>query len=166
VELRSLWNEKGANWTRKDEAALSNTVVAWMRQDLGKSSGLVLNREVIIDPLPDRLDIKIEAAAPNRPSIDPLTVVVEVKGSWNRDLLTSMGKQLVARYLAPKGWQHGVYLVGWFPKGRKVEWNGRRAFLSKAQAENELSELVKRQSPEGFTVTPILLDCSPLPRRR
>ena len=51
---------------------------------------------------------------PNHEAIDTISVVVEVMGCWNRDLLTSMENQLLNRYLKDNACRTGIYLVGWF----------------------------------------------------
>lgn len=43
-----------------------------------------------------------------------LTVIIEVKGCWNKDLDNAMETQLVNRYLKDNTCQHGLYLIGWF----------------------------------------------------
>ena len=42
-----------------------------------------------------------------------MTVVVEVKGCWHRELLTAMRGQLAEQYLSPHQ-RHGIYLAVWF----------------------------------------------------
>ena len=43
-----------------------------------------------------------------------VTVVIEVKGYWHKDVRTAMGGQLGDRYLREAPCHHGLYLVGWF----------------------------------------------------
>ena len=43
-----------------------------------------------------------------------VTVIIEVKGSWHRDLKKAMETQLLGRYLKDNRCQHGIYLVGWY----------------------------------------------------
>ncbi len=43
-----------------------------------------------------------------------MTVIIEVKGCWNKELNQAMETQPVDRYLKDNNCQHGLYLVGWF----------------------------------------------------
>lgn len=58
------------------------------------------------------LDLLVEAIA--KETGERAAVVIEVKGCWNRELNTSMGQQLVGRYLATDESAAGLYLVGWY----------------------------------------------------
>ena len=40
--------------------------------------------------------------------------IIEVKGSWNPEVPTAMGAQLVRDYLEPHGVRAGLYVVGWY----------------------------------------------------
>ncbi|HXH11262.1 MAG TPA: hypothetical protein VNP04_16065 [Alphaproteobacteria bacterium] len=51
---------------------------------------------------------------PDRAVYDPLTIIIAVKGYWNKELDQAMKTQLVDRYLKDNRCQHGLYLVGWF----------------------------------------------------
>jgi hypothetical protein len=61
-------------------------------------------------------DIHIDAltagARPN--AYDRISVIIEVKGCWNRKVNEDMEGQLRDRYLRDNRCQHGIYLVGWF----------------------------------------------------
>jgi hypothetical protein len=46
--------------------------------------------------------------------VDMISAIIEVKGSWNRELETAMRTQLKDRYLQNNHCKHGLYLVGWF----------------------------------------------------
>jgi len=45
---------------------------------------------------------------------DRVTVIIEVKGCWNRAWKTAMEEQLVARYLEGNTCRDGLFLLGWF----------------------------------------------------
>jgi hypothetical protein len=96
------------------ENEFSDYVKRHLQADLG-SSGIIANREVVIR-LDERIDIRIDALARNtREEIDErLSLIIEVKGNWNPELMTAMQTQLVDRYLRDNHCQHGLYLVGWF----------------------------------------------------
>jgi len=159
-ELRALWNEPrtGGTPSHKSEEVLSDTIADWLRRDLGRGSGIILNREVRATRL-GRLDIKVEAAPRNR-NVNLLTVAIEIKGDWNRKIATSLGTQLVGNYLQTNGWTHGIYLIGWFqhndqrrklPGWSPTDINDARQIVLRWQAD---------QTPVGLTVQPVVLDCS------
>ena len=65
----------------------------------------------------ERTDIHVDAFVPGsgREMADPASVIVEVKGCWNRELNSAIEEQLMGRYLAGNATcHHGLYLVGWF----------------------------------------------------
>ncbi|HEU5380437.1 MAG TPA: hypothetical protein VFV38_33855 [Ktedonobacteraceae bacterium] len=97
-----------------DENEFSDYVKRYLQADLG-SRGIIANREVVIRP-DERIDIRIDAVARRvQEEIDEqLTLIIEVKGCWNEELMTAMRTQLIDRYLRDNHCQHGLYLVGWF----------------------------------------------------
>jgi len=119
-EAAFLWNYEGSgnrrhNFRPKDEEDLSDRIALWLKNDIGPKSHVVVGREV----QPRRgtkADIIVTAypTSPLRAESTPLTVVIEVKGCWNREVKTAIKSQLVEDYLDKNGWTHGVYLVGWF----------------------------------------------------
>lgn len=119
-------NTKGKSrknlWYRpKDENEFSNRVARHLQEEL-RDRGIITNREVVIRKS-ERTDIHIDAVICNerREVYNSVTVIVEVKGCWNRELKTAMRTQLVERYLKDNHCQHGLYLIGWFKCG---EWWG------------------------------------------
>ncbi len=97
-----------------DENEFSDYVKRYLQADLG-SWGIIANREVVIRS-DERIDIRIDAVVrKTREEIDErLSLIIEVKGCWNPELMTAMQTQLVDRYLRNNHCQHGLYLVGWF----------------------------------------------------
>jgi hypothetical protein len=97
-----------------DENEFSDYVKRHLEADL-RERGIVANREVVISP-ENRIDIRVDAMTPQRNSqtYDVVSVIIEVKGCWNRALKTSMKEQLIDRYLKNNRCQHGLYLIGWF----------------------------------------------------
>lgn len=61
-------------------------------------------------------DIQVDAVArePRSGELHRISVIIEVKGCWNRKLMTAMKEQLLDRYLAESGCRYGLYVVGWF----------------------------------------------------
>ncbi|MBI1879593.1 MAG: hypothetical protein HYR94_15470 [Chloroflexi bacterium] len=127
-----LWNEKPVN-TPKDENRISDYIEAYLKQEF-EGKGIFLGREV----QPRRgnftdVIVKTFIRLPNGDFGDEITAVIEVKGCWHDELKTAMKTQLVDRYLVLSGYQHGLYLVGWFlcdkwdksdsQKGKTPKWS-------------------------------------------
>lgn len=96
------------------ENEFSDYVKRHLQADL-ISRGIIANREVVIRP-DERIDIRVDAVAHHaHEEIDErLSLIIEVKGCWNPELMTAMQTQLVDRYLRDNHCQHGLYLIGWF----------------------------------------------------
>jgi len=45
---------------------------------------------------------------------DRVSGIVEMRGCWNKELMTAMEEQLKDRYLKNNPSPYGMYLVGWF----------------------------------------------------
>jgi hypothetical protein len=122
--VQFLWDTWGfGHATRrrpKEENALSDFVKSHLDREL-KERGVIVNREVEIrrriGASPgERTDIHVDAVMRGaaRDSYDTISVIIETKGSWNRELRTAMKSQLVDRYLSENRCRFGLYLVGWF----------------------------------------------------
>ena len=62
-----------------------------------------------------RTDLHVNAVVPDHDQrYGVITVIIEVKGCWHRELNKAMETQLLGRYLKENICQHGIYLVGWF----------------------------------------------------
>ena len=132
----ALWNRVGGSCRPGDEDWFSDYVKQHLQDDL-KGRGVVLGREVVIrkgegEGHGERTDIRVDAFVPgvDREMADPVSVIVEVKGCWNRELDSAMEEQLVSRYLAGNATcRHGLYLVGWFNCGQwdKDDWRRKQA---------------------------------------
>lgn len=116
-----LWNEisKGV-YRPKDENRFSDYLKRHLDNDQRKR-GVIVNREVEIrrgegPGQGERTDVHVDAALRGRNGevCDTVTAIIEVKGSWNRDLHNAMKTQLVDRYLRDNRCQYGLYLIGWF----------------------------------------------------
>jgi hypothetical protein len=170
-DAATLWNYDGGGNNRskfrpKDEEDFSDRIAAWLRDDLGAASGVVIGREV--QPRRgQKTDIMVSAISTESGGQDSsiLTVVIEVKGCWNPGARTAIQTQLVDDYLDKNGWTHGIYVVGWFVCDR---WDGPSAgsksnldstrFDDTAKEMDELSALYDGvKSP--FTVQAVCLDC-------
>lgn len=151
--VSSLWNE----WTAtsggpprrrpKGEEHLSTEIARWLKRDL-KERQVVVGREVHIKTHTPT-DVHVVAIRPATPAepAQELTVVVEVKGCWNRELMKAMENQLVGRYLRPIGLRHGIYVVGWFVC---VAWDNDdyRSGDSPKCSPEELAEELSQQAAE------------------
>jgi len=117
---RFLWNEIRKDCHRpKEEARLSDFIKLHFERDI-RESGIVVNREVEIrqgsgGARGEEIDIHVDAIAPRSDGkYDRISVIVEVKGCWHRELMTAMRTQLRDRYLADNPSPFGLYLVGWY----------------------------------------------------
>lgn len=124
-ECLDFWNES-PEVKPKPEGIISDKLKRWFERDLG-NRGIIINREVIVQTLPhgqdgDRTDLKLEAANGDQ----SFSVIVEVKGCWNREIPGSLETQLVDQYLVPMGLAHGIYVVARFAEDGWVETDGRR----------------------------------------
>ena len=158
-------------WRPKPEAALCAYLTHELRLRLGLLDVFV-NREVMVKPTDrfgagERTDILVQATTSRVDARDlagaSATVVIEVKGAWNRSLGASQRTQLADRYLHDVGSTSGIYLVGWFPL---EQWNdltdSRRRSAPKGDIE-EIRSVLLRQSDEiradlGVRTTPVVLD--------
>ncbi len=110
-----LWDlaDNGKSGRPKSEDRLSDFVKHHLECDLPT---FVIDREVQIQNLKEhgigeRTDLKIEAKDAEGRS---LSVIIESKGCWNKELMTAMESQLAERYLKLAAESCGIYLVGWF----------------------------------------------------
>lgn len=120
---RDLWDKtqtRAQVFKPIDENAFSDYVKRFFDRDL-KSRGIIVNREVELrrnygSNTGERTDIHVDAVLkrPNGKIYDSITVIIEVKGCWHRDIQTAMQNQLTERYLADNACSHGLYLIGWF----------------------------------------------------
>ena len=120
---RDVWdqtNSKPLKYKPNDENTFSSYVKRFLDRDLTQR-GIIANREVELRPSQggapgERTDIHVDAVIKNAKGevYDSITVIIEVKGCWHKELNTAMETQLVNRYLQDNTCQHGLYLVGWF----------------------------------------------------
>ncbi|MEC2746355.1 hypothetical protein P9X02_31435, partial [Bacillus cereus] len=116
-----LWNESKENGFRpKNENAFSDYIKRHLEEDLNHR-GIIVNREVEIrrgygTGSGERTDIQINAIIkdPTEQRNKKITVIIEVKGCWHRELDIAMEEQLINRYLSDNECNYGIYLVGWF----------------------------------------------------
>jgi hypothetical protein len=145
----------------KTERALARESVKWLKRDLDPTKGITIQCEVEIQP-GERTDFEVQTVTTAPSGLRPVTVIVEVKGSWNREVKTAWRSQLIDRYLTNSGLTHGVYLIFWHlcPK-----WNAQGDRRRKAVPWPSLEAAKKEIGGETgmvsdpFTVVPRILDC-------
>jgi len=113
----------------------------------------------------ERTDIHVDAVRPNEQNgfYDCVTVVIEVKGCWHREIDTAMETQLVKRYLANNECQHGLYLIGWFLCSSWTKNDRRRGtlrFKSIRNLESHLAQQAKDLSNPNRQVRVFVLDAT------
>ncbi len=145
-----------------DENEFSDYVKRHLQADLG-SRGIIANREVVIRS-DERIDIRIDAVARNtREEIDErLSLIIEVKGCWNRELMSAMQTQLVDRYLRDNHCQHGLHLIGWFTCAAWDSHDDRKRHaprISMEEAQRVLDEQAASLSPQ-VTIKAMILNAT------
>jgi hypothetical protein len=166
--VRGLWDRQGSTQSYRpiDENGLSDVVARYLRQEL-QVQGIFANREVEVTrrpgkPVGQRTDILVNTlrrAADGQP-IDPIAVVIEVKGCWNDELFTALEEQLVGDYMVDLRAPVGIYLVGWFDPAQWDPADYRRAQVPKmsiAAAQNRLDQQAAALT-DGFQVRAVVLD--------
>lgn len=156
-QVRYLWNEHDGAVVHRSEEDFSDHLKAFLKQDFRK---IVANREVQLNRgrkghSGARTDIWINALADNQAV--PLSLCIEVKGSWNPEVKTAYKAQLVEKYMDDGGAQSGIFLVGWFESKRELKKTSvgiKRDIVRLLAAQDRL--LVKR----GYKVSHKILDCS------
>ncbi|MBN2007153.1 MAG: hypothetical protein JXA21_27630 [Anaerolineae bacterium] len=124
--IRDIWDVTADNkYKPVSENEFSDYIKRHLDEDLNRR-GIIANREVELrrgggDTPGERTDIHVDAIAKNlNDELHAITVIIEVKGCWHKELETAMQTQLVERYLKDKHCQHGLYLISWFNCG---EWD-------------------------------------------
>jgi hypothetical protein len=148
--IRDLWDkQEGDRWRPIAEEELSDYVKRFLDQNLAKS-GVIVNREVVVRSRlgkaggpGQRTDVHVNVRLLD--SGEEITNVIEVKGSWNPELLTAMEHQLAERYLSEKSYYHGVYLVFTFDCPQWDEEDKRREIAKKRET-GDLVELLEKQA--------------------
>lgn len=141
-------------WLPKPEAALSAYIAHELANRLERR-GLAVNREVLVRPTNaygagDRTDIQVEATMRDGivegPTPDHFTVVIEIKGPWNKGLTTDQGEQLAKRYLPQVHTTTGIYLVGWFPLHLWTDLDDYRREAANKFTRDELAAELEEQA--------------------
>lgn len=147
--------------TPKEEERLSDYIARQLRGDL-QDLGVTLTRESEIRSDQNRTDILITVPPTENDEADLLTVVIEVKGAWNDDLLSDLQAQLADRYLDSEDSGYdtscGIYLVVWFDLDRWSSQDSRRADAGRnGPPEKIASELKEMALSTEYTIEPFIL---------
>jgi len=127
---------------------------------------VVINREVQVRPAPDahRGDILIQAPSGDT-TIDPLTVVIEVKPCWNNEIQDGLPQQLVAGYLTDHPTWAGIFLCGFFddPQWTTSKRKNRHT-APKDHTLQGIQAMIEEQArtamQQGHTIAALVLDCT------
>lgn len=167
-----LWNcpsdGKEKIWDPKDENELSNCLKRHIESDLEKR-GIIANREVQItrrfgDQATELVDLLVQATPfeENGTQGPCVSVIVEVKCAWNKDLFEDMKQQLYGRYLQ-RDFDFGIYLVAQFACSvwnREPDWRkdaaGTRIPIPELQL--RLDEQAGQLSTQEKKVSAIVID--------
>lgn len=162
--VQFLWDRTGQSEAKpKDESALSDFVKLHLEKDL-KARQIIVNREVQIHRK-EKTDIHVDTFVrqADTQQVDMISVIIEVKGSWNRELQTAMKTQLKDRYLQNNHCQHGLYLVGWFNCDQWDKKDYRKAEAHKLtlhEAEERFDAQARDLSGDGIHIETLMLDTS------
>lgn len=110
-----MWNEDHANGhgIPKSEVQLSQLLEFYLKQELTKKRGIVVNRECDVS-FRRFVDIRATQIIPNEGEYDTREVGIEVKGCWHDELWSAMETQLRDKYLSKGVREHGIYVMFWF----------------------------------------------------
>jgi hypothetical protein len=93
---------------------------------------------------------------------DLVSVIIEAKGCWNRELGSAMEEQLADRYLGDNPTcRHGLYLVGWF---NCRQWDdgdrrkGRAPRYGIGVARERFAEQARVLSKRGLHIRAVVVD--------
>ena len=166
-QVQLLWTDPPHE--PRGEQKLSDWIAGFLEHEL-RGHAMVIGRETQIrasvsgQGRGESIDLKIDAVAGEHTQGPPVvTVMIEVKGSWNPDLLTAMEAQLVERYLTGSITQ-GIYLAGYYAA---EDWkqSDRKRTAARRHTLAGLSQALKQQAADVSTrrlvaVDSVVLDCS------
>jgi hypothetical protein len=160
-ELQDAVNQiNGTLHFPKREELLSDHIARHLRHDL-QERGITFTRESEIR-VRNRTDILVKAPPTEDIDTELLSVVIEVKGAWNDELLSSVQTQLADRYLDPEdsayGTSRGIYLVVWFNLEQWSRQDSRRDNACRYGSPEEIrTEVESRLSSFESRVEPFIL---------
>ncbi|MEY9954219.1 NACHT domain-containing NTPase [Leifsonia sp. EB34] len=155
----ALWNVSRDSQSKnpKDENTISDWYCHGLRTRLS-SVGLIVNREVEVRNngrgVGHRQDIRIELV--DTAAGETYTIVVEVKGSWNPEVRTSLPTQLADDYLRRGNLTHGVFLVVDFSGGPISNSRKQSASLRHMRGLEEALAIQVESLPSELRVVPVI----------
>lgn len=165
-KINNLWNTQKNNFRPKNEDEISDNVKNHL--DLLANRGVVVNREVQVKKGLSKgtgqiTDIHVNAFTKSSSGqLDYLTVIIEVKGCWHKEVLTAVTTQLAHRYLVESPTKHGIYLVADFLCPSWNQEDSRKQSSEQNNLEKNLPK-IKHQADqlrkEGFNISVEILDC-------
>jgi hypothetical protein len=154
-----LWDE--GDYRPKPEEPISREIVDGLQSSL-RDRGVQSTLETKLRE-GQFLDIYISATTSHLKN-QTATVIVEVKGCWNRELKTAQETQLAMRYLKDRSSKDGIYLVAWFlcdkwdaqdpRKEQTPKWEISTAKIFLSQQAAEIN------SNTGSSIRPFVLDAT------
>jgi hypothetical protein len=166
-----LWDETSER--PKHEPRLCDWLASELNDRLSRK-GAIVNREVQVRShnskgMGERTDILVDLSPPatsSKPG-NILHLVIEVKGCWNKELLTAPASQLRDNYMKAYKASSGIYLVMWFMCERWTKGDYRKKDTSRLIPDETLEACVSTvttacsaASTEETTVTPFVIDCT------
>ena len=168
--IRDLWDQHPEDkhlFRPVDELDFSNRLARHLQSDL-VNRGVIVNRETAIRR-GQYTDMHVDAVATERREKDKhrITVIIEAKGCWHKNLYSDMKDQLVDRYMKDNQCQHGLYLVGWFycekwdrTDPRSMEHPKEKRQMTVAEAQDFFGRHAAELSIGGPMVKAFVLDAS------
>lgn len=161
--LEMIWRKRSGNLTYrvpKGETALSDYIQRYLKRVLDEA---IVSREVSVRP-GNYTDLYISTFTGEEENEEQeVSVVVEVKGSWNPEVYKGIQNQLVENYLAEASCRFGLYFVGWhFCEA----WSGSDPRKSDARRggleshEEKLSKRIDDLDKEKIVVHRVVADLS------
>lgn len=141
----------------KDEMNLSNCLKRHLDRDLNER-GIIADREVEIrqkigEDSAQHIDVLVRAIPfdENGRPASVVSVIIEVKGAWNRGTLLDMRRQLYDRYMNNSEMNFSIYVVGYFGCNA-WDWkdDDRRA---SGQSQTPIDVLKKKLKDEATSLT-------------
>jgi hypothetical protein len=128
-----LWNEPAH--TPKGEEPISREIGTELQQMLlGRGVSITCETKIREGQY---VDLYIAAVIPGAEA-RKLSLIIEVNGCWNRELMDALETQLAMRYLRDNLSSRGIYLVAWFLCDR---WNGDNDYRKDLTPKTTLADL-------------------------
>lgn len=166
-----LWDETAQR--PKHEPRLCDWLASELKDRLSRK-GAIINREAQVrshNPkgVGERTDILVELSPPVRSDLPgrTLSLVIEVKGCWNNELITAPASQLRDNYMKAYSAVAGIYFVMWFLCERWANDDSRKRTTQKLVPDGTYTACVDtvaaacfEASVGGALVTPVIIDCT------